>query len=179
MTRPTTHTSPGLQWPTKNTMQHAHYFIVICIMVGLLSLQQADLDKQQLRCMTTPTATNGRQVYISIFLISNFDLIGIFLSFLLQLEASQLLTLPVSMEQKPCHPQLAMGLTYKCGSFFMNWAAVRQAAPGVWWNRSWQQESIMQWWWLYPRTLHVKVIIERLKFYHYEKIYAWTCCISR
>ena len=135
--QPTTHTPPGLQWATREEIQHAHYFIVTCTMAGLLSLQQAELDKQQLRCMTTPpTATNGRQVYISIFLICNFDLIGIFLSFWLQLGACQLLTLPISEEQEPCHPQLAMGLTYKCMSSFMNWAAARQAAPGVWWNRS-------------------------------------------
>ena len=136
--------------------QHAHYFIVTCTMAGLLSLQQAEVDKQQLRCMTTPTATNGRQVYISIFLICNFDLISIFLSFWLQLKACQLLKCqkcPVSEEQAPCHPQLAMGLTYKWMSSFMNWGAPQQAATGAWWNRSWQQKSNMGLWWLYPTTL--------------------------
>ena len=152
--QPTTHTPPGLQWATREEIQHAHYFIVTCTMAGLLSLQQAELDKQQLRCMTTPpTATNGKQVYISIFLICNFDLISIFLSFLLQLEACQRLTLPISMEQEPCHPQLAMGLTYKWMSSFINWAAACQAAPGVWWIKSYLKVSYGQSWWLYPRTL--------------------------
>ena len=95
-TQPTTHTPPGLQWATTEEIQHAHYFIVTCTMAGPLSLQQVDMTKKKLKCTTTPTATNGRQVYISIFLICNFDLIGIFLSFWLQLEACLLLTLPVS-----------------------------------------------------------------------------------
>ena len=151
--QPITHTPPGLQWATREDIQHAHYFIVICIMVGLLSLQQEGLDKQQLRCTTTPTATNGKQVYISLFLICNFELISIFLSFWLQLKASLRLTHPHSLEQEPCQPQLAMGLTYRCMSSFMNWGAACQAAPGVWWNRSWQQESPLGLWWLYPRTL--------------------------
>ena len=141
----------------RDNVQHAHYFIVNCTMAGLLSLQQAEEIKQQRRCTTTPTATNGRQVYISIFLICNFDLIGIFLSFWLQLEACLLLTLPISMEQEPCHQQLAMGLTCKCGSSFMNWAAARQAAPGVLWNRSWQVLKVSDFrsWWLYLRPLQV------------------------
>ena len=126
------------------------------MLAGLLSLQLAELTKIQLRCMTTPpTASNGRQVYISIFLICNFDLIGIFLSSWLQLEASLLLTLPVFLEQEPYHPQLAMALTCKCVSSFMSWPAARQAAPGVWWKRNWLQVSVFLSWWPYPRTLPV------------------------
>ena len=125
-----------------------------CTVAGLLSLQLVDINKQQLRCMTTPpTVTNGRQVYISIFLICNFDLIGIFLSFWLQLEACQLLTLPILWEQEPCHPQLAMGLTYKCRSTFLSWPAAHQAAHGARCLRSWQQVSMLLLWWLYPTTL--------------------------
>ena len=149
--QPTTHTPPGLQWATREDIQHAHYFIVICIMVGLLSLQQAEVDKQQLRCMTTPTATNGKQVYISLFLICNFELISIFLLFWLQLEASLLHTHPISMEQE--HPQLAIGLTYKCMITCMSWPVHQVLVPGVWWNRSYRQVSDGQWWWLCQATI--------------------------